>query len=174
MFQICICNDHLHQNCSKSLSNTRCSRINMQFFIILYDQFNASGIRNSNSYTGIFHRTSDSNRFSRCHCCIIIFFYCFQGFYQSGRCIYDLTVRKDFSRTDCITVTDLPRCDSNLVSHHIQQRLCCKTGLCNPKSPERSSRWIIGIIRSPFNIKILIMIWSCRMRTGTFQYRTTK
>ena len=174
MRKIRVCNHHLHKNRSKSLTDTGCSGIDMQLLIILNDQLHAARIRDTNTYTGIFHGTADSDWFSCCHCSIIVFLNCFQCLNKSGRFIYDLPIRKNLSRTDRITITNLPRCDANFVSHHIQESFCRKTGLCYTKSTESSCRWIVCIVRGSLNLKIFIMVRTCRMGACTFQYRTAQ
>ena len=172
--QICTGNYHLHQHRSQPLSDAGSSGINVKFLIFFYNQFYSSGIRDSYSHTCIFHGTADSYRSSLCHGFIKLFSDCLKSLHQTCRFVYNLSVRKDFSRANGIPVTDFPWCDSCLVCHHIQKSFCSKTSLCHTKSPESSCRWIIGIISSAFDFKILIMIRSCRMGTGTFQYRPSQ
>ena len=128
----------------------------------------------ANADTGIFHCTSDSDRFALCQSRFIIFLNRLQCLNKTGRLIYDLTIRKRLTGTDRIAVTDFPWSDTYFVCHHIQQGFCCKTGLGYTKPAKRSGRRIVGIISSSFNLEILIMIGTCRMSTCTFQHRTAK
>ena len=146
----------------------------MQLLIVFHDQLHTSGIRDADTDTRIFHCTADSDRFPLCQSSLIILPNRLQCLNKTGRLIYDLTVRKHFSRTYRITVTNFPRCDSHSICHHIQKCFCCKTGLGDTKSTKSTRRRIICIIGSPFNFEILIMIWSCRMRAGTFEHRSAK
>ena len=146
----------------------------MKFLIILHDQFHTSCIRNTNADTGIFHCTADPDRFSCRHRCIIIFLDHLQSLHKACGIIYDLAIRKDFSRADRIAVADLPWSDADFICHHIKQGLCRKTGLRYTKSTESSCRRIVCIVSSSLDLKVFVMVRTCCMGAGTFQDRTAK
>ena len=174
MFQISVGNYHLSQNCAKSLTNAGSSRIDMKFSVFFKYKLHTSCIRNSNANTGIFHSTSDSDWFSSLKCGIVFLFYSFQSFYQTCGIIHNLSIRKCLARPDRIAVANLPWSNSHLIGHHVQQCFCRKTSLSHAKSTKCSCRRIVCIICCSFNLKILIMIRTCRMCARSLQHRTAK
>ena len=146
----------------------------MELCILLNNQLHTTPVRNTNTDTGILHRTGDTHRFARSQRGFIFFLHSLQCLYKTCGFIYDLPIRKNTSRTNGIAVTDLPRCNTNLICHHIQQCLCGKARLSHTKASEGARRRIIGIISSSLDLKILIGVWTCCMGTGTFQYRPAK
>ena len=137
-------------------------------FSVHHCQFRSSKIRNTNTDTGIFHGTGNTH-------ILIVFkyiFHRFQCFHQSGGLIYDLSVWKYLSRPDRIAVTDLPGTDTDLLCQLRQHHFHAEAGLGYTKSTEGSSRRIVCIICFSVDLKVLIVVRSRRMGTGTLQNRS--
>ena len=144
----------------------------MKLCILFNNQLHTAPVRNTHTDTGILHRTGDTHRFTCSQCGFIFFLHCLQRFNKACGFIYDLSVRENTSRANSIAVTNLPRCNTDLICHHIQQCLCGKARLGHTKASEGARRRIIGIISPSLDLKILIGVWTCCMSTGTFQYRS--
>ena len=108
------------------------------------------------------------------HILLINFLDCFQSFFECSRAVCDLTVRKHLARLNSITVTDLPRSDTNLLSQNIDQRFQCELTLAYTKAAERTGRRIIGVVAIAADIGILVAVRSYRVRTCTLQNRSAK
>ena len=139
-------------------------------FSIVHIQLTASPVRKPDAHTGIFHGAGNS-----CiRMAVIHFLYRFQSLCKSGGIIYKLTVWKLLSRTDRVAVADLPGRNANLFCHFCKKHFHCKAGLGNAKPAESSGRWTVCIVGFSVNIKILVIIGTGGMGTGSLKHRASQ
>ena len=129
-------------------------------------QNTSSGVRNAHADSGVLHGTGDA--------CVRILvdnvFDCLQCLCQSCGVIHNLSVGKFLSRPYGVAVADLPRGDSHFLRHQCQNHLQPETALGHAKPPERACRWIVCIVRPAFDLKILVIVRTCRMGTGPLKH----
>ena len=136
------------------------------YFSVLYQQAAAAPVGQSHAYARIFHGTGNP--------CIgfalIDVFYGFQCFRNTRGIIGNLSIRQHLSRTDGITVTDLPGRNAGHLCQQVQIPLGSKAGLGYSEASVCTGRRIIRVHRLSVYIDYLEIIRPRGMCTGTLQH----
>ena len=168
-FQSCGLADDLDRHCADTLAHTGSGGEHLDFSVP-YPQVTAPHIGVPHTDSAVLHTGGDS----RIGMGIIDFLYRLQGLRQGTVRCGDLSVGKRLSRTDGISVTDLPGGNANLLCQQVQIKLCGKAALGHAKPPVCACRNVVGVYTISDDLHILIIIRSCCMGTGALQYRASQ
>ena len=107
----------------------------------------------------------------RFHGFVVIGLHRLQRFHQSRGAVHDLTVGQDAAGSDGIAVADLPRGNTHLVRHFVQQRFNAEAGLGHAEAPEGSGRGIVRIVGPAVDLIGFVLIRARAVGAGPFQHR---
>ncbi|MPM42921.1 hypothetical protein SDC9_89593 [bioreactor metagenome] len=136
----------------------------------LNDQPRPAGIGDTHAHARVLHGAADAHIF----CGVIIGLHRLQRLRKPRGRVHDLAVGQFLSRSDGIAPADLPGGDSHLIRHLAQKAFHAKAGLRDSEAPKRPGGGIVGVIRPPVDLKILIVVRPRRMGTGPLQHRPSQ
>ena len=130
----------------------------------------SANVRHTDAEAAVFHRASDSglgvplqNRANRV-----------ERLDERGGFVRILSVGQDLPGTNPVFVAELKRRHTDHFRELVEIALGGKAALGHAEAAKRAARRVIGIVGVALNINILVVIWPCRVGTGTLQHGASK